>query len=191
MLLLLLAGCRRETVVERAARQYRESQESRIGMVRLEAARFAGMTDLQMVRANQTDGLGLAIRPQKTELHVGESLKLHLVYANLAAPVAVSATTCQGFSLSAEDEVAVESTSMDLTFSCSPQDPLRDNGVALTPGELRSVDVSTADTKLSFDHPGQYIVMVGWRSFRTTTGMFLSGSEYSLLGSNRILITVR
>ncbi len=189
--LLLLSSCHRETVLERAARQYREKQASRIATARLDTARFAAMTDVQMVRSNQTDGLGLALRPQKTELHVGEPLKLHLAYVNAAAKVSVSATTCQGFSLMVQDQVAGDSTTADITFSCSKSDPLSDNNVALPRGQLRAVDLTTADTNLNFPHPGQYIVTAGWLSFRLSDGTFLKGSEYSMMESNPLLITVR
>ena len=188
--LLLLAGCRRETVIERGARQYRERQESRIALAQMETTRFGAMSDLQMVRAKTTDGLGLAIRAQKTQLHPGEPLRLHLVYENVSARAPISATTCQGFLLAVEDEVKAESASMDLTFSCSKADPARDSGTELRRGELRSVDLSTAGTPLQFNHPGRYLVRVEWRSFQPRAGTLVLGVEYATVTSNPVLITV-
>jgi hypothetical protein len=191
LLLLSLAGCRRESVIERAARQYREKQESRIALAQLETARFETMTDAQMVAANTMAGLAVALRAQKTALHVGEPLRLHLVYEDFGAAAPVSATTCQGFSLSVEDEMMADAASAALTFSCLAADPSRDNGTELRRGELRHVDLSTADTAIHFDHPGRYIVTSEWRTFEPSAGTLVLGLEYATVTSNPVLVTVR
>ncbi|WP_263382417.1 hypothetical protein [Granulicella arctica] len=191
LLLLTASGCRRETVVERAARKYREKRKGELALAQLETVRFAGMTDPLMVRARMVNGLGLAVRPQKTELHAGEPLKVHLVYENFYATAPISAMTCQGFSIAVEDEASGDTASADVIFSCSKDDPLRDNALELPRGQLRSVDLSTADTDLKFDHPGQYIVTAAWRSFEPSAEQALQGKEYAVVQSNPVLITVQ
>ena len=191
LLLVTASGCRRETVVERAARRYREKRKGELALAQLETVRFAAMEDPQMVRARQVNGLGLAIRPQKTELHPGEPLKVHLVYENLYATEPISAMTCLGFSLAVEDEGSGDMASAEVIFSCSKDDPLRDNALELPRGQLRSVDLSTSDTDLKFSHPGQYIVTAEWRSFQPSSDQALQGKEYAVVQSNPVLITVQ
>jgi len=172
-------------------REFRARQESRIAHARLQTALFRPMTDAQMVVANRKEGLGLGIRPEKIALSVGEPLKLHLAFENVAARGPVSATTCQGFSIGSEDEETMMSTSVAVRFACPEEDWNRDNHVALRRGELKSAELSTGETKLIFRHPGDYIVIAGWQAFRTRDGMFQRGDEYAVMASNRVLITVR
>lgn len=190
LLLISLGGCRQESPLERAARIYRKKQEDRLGIIRLEAMRFARMPDVRMIFANQRDGLGLAIRAEKTELRVGEPLHLHIVYANISAHDPISAAPCQGFTLSYEDETLDKTGFVDIALNCPANDLLYNSGTELPHGQLRTADISTANTPLVF-HPGVYIVSVGWQSFRLPSGGAPPSSLYSSLSSNPILITVR
>lgn len=191
LLSVLVGGCRRETPIERGAREYRENQKGLMARATLQTMRIRGMTDAQIVRAYSRDGLGLGVRPEKADLHVGEPLKLHLIYQNIAARAPISATTCQGFSLTQEYEATGQSTTAPLVFACPQGDPLRDNNVELRRGELKTAEVTTADTPLRFDHPGRYRLFVQWQSFRTGADIFLPPSGYPTLESNPLLITVR
>ena len=191
MLLLLVCGCHQETPIERGTRLFRARQKSRFAAAAMQMKLFSGLSDGRMVRANPHDGLGLAIRVDKTEMRVGEPLRLHLVYENLSARGEISATTCQGFSLAAEEEATGVVAAVDLRFACPLDDPLRDNPAVLRRGNPRAVDVSTADTRLRFDRPGRYLILAGWQSFRPTEGMFGSRSEYAAVASNQVLIEVR
>ena len=177
--------------MERGARLFRARQKSRFTTAAMEMKLFSGLGDARMVLANRHEGLGLAIRADKTTLGVGEPLRLHLVYKNFGARGEISATTCQGFTLAAEEELTGVATAVDLRFACPAEDPLRDNATVLRRGEMRAVDLSTADTKLGFHHPGRYLVVAGWQSFRPTEGGFGQGSEYAAIASNQILVEVR
>jgi hypothetical protein len=188
---ILGSGCRRETPIERGAREYREEQHGRMASAALETMRIRAMTDAQILHAYRHDGLSLGARPEKTQLHIGEPLKLHLAYENIAAGTPISATTCQGFLLTQEDETTGQSTTTPLTFTCPQNDPLRDNNLELRQGELKTAEITTAGTSLHFDHPGRYRIVAEWQSFRPSNDLFLSQSGYPRLESNPLLITVR
>jgi hypothetical protein len=162
---VLAGGCRRETPIERGEREYREEQRGRMASASLETMRFQARTDAQMVRANHRNGLGLGIRPEKTELRVGEPFKLHLAYENLAARTPISATTCEGFSLAQEDEATDRSTTVAVPFACLQEDMSRNNNAELQPGELKTAELTIAGTLLSFNHPGRYRITLVWQSF--------------------------
>lgn len=183
-------GCRRETPIERGVRQYRERQQGRMAMAALETMRVGAMTDAELVRAYARRGLGLGIRPEKTEVRVGDSLTLHLVYENLAARVPISATTCQGFSLTSEDESG-QSITANLSFACSPQDMLHGNNLELPKGQPRTTEIATGSTSLRFNHPGRYFLIASWQSFLRGDGIYLAETGYPPLESNALLITVR
>lgn len=188
--LVAVSGCHKAGNVQPSSVPDQEKQAG-FAAAGAQTVLFSLMDDTYRVRANQHDGLGLAIHASSTNLRLGEPLIVHLAYENLAARGQISATTCQGFSLSDEDEITGVSTAVSIRFACPDDDFLRNNGKPLRGGELHTADVSTGNTKLTFDHPGRYIVMAGWQTFRPTDGMFLRGSEYSSMGSNQVLITVR
>lgn|GEM_PF-3969291 len=190
LLAVLAAGCHRETQEERFAREFRESQVSRVAAAKLQTALYQHLSNTQMIALNTKDGLGLAIRPDKLDLHVGEPLKLHLAYENISARGSISATTCQGWSISDEDVLTGLATAGAMRFSCSNDDLLRDDPRLLNRGDLKTAEVSTTDARITFDHPGKYIIMASWQSFRPRDGLFQIGDDYSLLGSNPVLITV-
>jgi hypothetical protein len=196
-LIAVLTGCRKQAPadttapVDPALRDYREKVQSRIAMAQLEMLRFHDMTDAQMVSGHQKDGLGFGIRLEKTELHVGEPLKVHLALENVAAHGPISATTCEGFSLAEEDSTTGVTTAVSITFACNHEDPLRDNNLALRQGELKTADIVVDKTRLSFDHPGRYLLNAGWQTFHPRDGLFQRGDEYSSMPSNLMLITVR
>ncbi len=177
--------------MERGRRLFRARQRSRFQTAAMEMELFARLSDGQRVRANEHEGLGLAIRADTSELRVGEPLRLRLLYENLSAREAISATTCQGFSLVAEDESTAAATSAELRFGCPAVDVFRDSNVPLPHGQLRAVELNTADTKLTFGHPGRYLVVAVWQTFRPAEGMFPNGSEYAAVRSNEVLVTVR
>ncbi|MEO6804070.1 MAG: hypothetical protein ABI197_12590, partial [Granulicella sp.] len=191
LLVALASGCRRETPIERAAREYRDHQRGQMALATLDTMRLRTMTDSQIVRAYARNGLGLGVRPDKTELHVGEALHLHLIYANIAARTPISATTCQGFLLTQEEEATSRSATVPLTFDCSKTDPLRNNSVELKQNELKTAEITTADTGLRFDHPGRYRLFAQWQSLRPGSDILLRPSGYPILDSNPLLITVR
>lgn len=186
----LVAGCHRETPIERGAREFRAKQKSRMEQAQLQTTLFATLTDRGMVFADRKHGRSLAIRPEKTELHAGEPLKIHLVFGNVDVrnPVSVG---CTGFSLTEEDEKTGLSTSADLNVLCSSDDLLHNNNTLLKRGEMRTADISTGGTKLSFDHPGRYIVQAAWQTSSPAEGMLVRGNPYPAIASNEVLITVR
>jgi hypothetical protein len=191
LLLTLGSGCRREDPIERSAREYRLRHASRLATAKAETARTQALSDDQLVRLNPRNGLSLGLRLEKTEVRAGEPLKVRLVYENFVSDGPISATTCQGFSLGSEDEETLISTSVAVNFSCPEDVPNRDNNIALPAGALRTVNISTAGTKLVFDHPGQYIVVAGWQAFRPRDGMFLRTDEVAVVASNQVLVVVR
>jgi hypothetical protein len=191
LLLVMAAGCRRETPIERFGREFRERQQSRFALAQLETLRIRGLSDNNLVRMHQKDGLGLAIRPEKTELRVGEPLKLHVAYENLSAKGPIAATTCQGFEMSDTDEATGAVTIEGMNFDCSLKDVEHDNQMELPQGVLKTGEVTTADMRLRFDHPGRHIVMASWQSFRPQDEVILRGEGYSLVGSNQLLIIVK
>jgi hypothetical protein len=190
LLSLLTGGCHRETSIERGVRQYREKQQGRMAMAALETMQVRTMTDEQLIQAYSRSGLGLGIRSEKTELRVGDSLTLYQVYENLAARVPISATTCQGFSLTSEDE-AGQSVTANLSFACSPQDMLHDNNLELPKGQRKTAEINTGGTNLRFPHPGRYRLTAAWQSFRQGDKIYLAETGYPPLESNALLITVR
>jgi hypothetical protein len=190
-LVAMASGCRRETPIERAAREYRENQRGQIALATLDTLRLGTMSDSQIVRAYTHDGLGLGVRPEKTELHVGEPLKIRLLFGNIAARIPISATTCQGFLLIQEEIATGRSATVPLSFGCSKTDPLLNNNVELKQKELRTAEISTADTNLRFDHPGSYRLFAQWQSLKPANDILLPPSGYPPLDSNAVLITVR
>jgi len=191
LLAVLLAGCRHETQQERFTREFREKQTSRVATAKLQTALYRHLSDSQMMAVNTKDGLGLGIRPDKLDLRVGEPLKLHLAYEDIAARGPISATTCQGWSISDEDVLTGLTVAGAVRFSCSNDDLLRDDPRLLNRGELKTAEVSTADAGIAFHHPGTYILMASWQSYHPRDGLLQIGDDYSLLGSNPVLITVR
>jgi hypothetical protein len=187
---MMAAGCRRETPVERFQREFRERQQDEFVIAKLETLRIRGVSDAVLVRMHQKDGLGLAIRPEKTELRVGEPLKLRVAYENLSAKGPIAATTCQGFNMSDTDE-AGSVTLEGMNFGCSLKDVEHDNQLELAQGVLKTGEVSTAEMRMRFDHPGRYVVTASWQSFRPQDEVILRGEGYSVVASNALLITVK
>jgi hypothetical protein len=187
---MLVSGCHRETPIERGAREYHERQQGRIASAELETIHFRGLSDAQMVAVNHKDGLGLGLRLQQLDRHLGEPLKLHLAYENTAAQGPISATTCQGFSLGTEDMATGQSTAAPVTFNCNKEDPLRDNNLHLPQGELKTANIIEQAADLNITHPGQYLLVAGWQTFSPHNRLFLRGDEYSTLPSNQVVVTV-
>ena len=188
---MLATGCRKETPIERGVREYRRRHEDHLAQAAVATARTQALADDQLVRLSPQDGLALGLRVENTVLHLGETLRAHLVYENLGADGPISSTTCQGFSLGSEDQDSLVSTSAPVKFSCDEDDPTVDNNVALEPGQLRRADVSIEGTQLSFTHPGRYILVAGWQAFRPREGVMLRPDQYAVVASNQVLITVK
>ncbi len=188
--LMLLTGCRQEDPIARGAREYRARHQSLMEQARNATERSQLLPDDQLVRLNVRDGMGIGMRLDKTDLHVGEPLRIHLVYENFGTETPISATTCQGFSLGSEDEDTLVATSVAVRLSCPDEDINRDNDVPLPQSQLQRATVTTEGTRLTFDHPGLYILVAGWQAFRPREGIFLRPDSYSVVASNKVLITV-
>ena len=186
---VLVAGCRRETPIERGAREFRARQKSRIEQAQLQTKLFAMLPDRDMVLPYRRDGLGLGIRPAKTELRMGEPLRLHLVFEDFDGrnPVPV----CTGFSLTGEEVQTGLSTTVDVPVGCSMEESVRESTAHLKRGELRSAEVSTDGTKLRFDQPGRYIVQAAWQPSRSADALLAQGEPYRAVASNLVMITVQ
>ncbi len=188
--LLPVAGCHEETPDEAAAREFRKAQKDRMSVAKLNTGLYRMLTEQQIVRANDRDGLALALQPLDVEVRVGQSVRVRLLYANLSAFEPVSATSCQGFSLVAEDAATGAAQTAPLAFDCSKEGALLNNKTELQRGQVRASAISTAGTPLRFDHPGSYLVMATWQSYRPAEDAVLLPTHYHAIESNSLLVTV-
>lgn len=178
-----LAGCRSAPPPAPAARVSTTATPTR----------FDGMTDEQLVHANQTDGLGLGLKIPGLDgnrFPAGAPVPLHIVMEDLGARAAIASGMCSGFSVVATDMNTQDSQTNELTpTNCIATIPYPDE-IPFEKGKLKAVDLSQRSASNMTLAPGTYLMSVTWRAVPAGKATMPSPPAYTSVNSNAVQITV-
>jgi hypothetical protein len=155
------------------------------------AVDLSKLTDEQLVAADQSDGLGLALRIPGNTFHTDEPIPLHLLIENFGARIPIAAGLCSGVFLAYEDAVTHESGGSDLVANprCTATEPYPDT-VPLERGKLKIIDT----TSLAAAHltlvPGHYLLTITWKAIPAGPGTLQEPLAYANLRSNSVPVTI-
>jgi hypothetical protein len=155
------------------------------------AADLSNLTDEQLVAADQTDGLGLALRIPGKTFHTNQAIPLHLLFENFAARIPIASGMCSGVSLTYEDAATHESGSSDLAANsrCIDADPFPET-IPLEQGKLKTVDLTSMAAAHLTLPPGNYLLTVTWKAIPAGPGTLAEPTPYATLRSNPVPIAI-
>lgn len=155
--------------------------------------RFDGMTDEQLVHANQTDGLGLGLKVPGIDgnrFPAGAPIPLHLVLEDLAAREPVAGGLCGGFSLVALDLNTQDSQTNELaTPHCFAAVPYPDE-IPLEKGKLKVADLTAENFGHMALKPGTYQLTLTWHALPAGKQTFPERPAYTTVLANPVQVTV-
>lgn len=150
----------------------------------------APLTDEELVRANQHDGLGLGLRIAGTSFPASQPIPIHFAVEDFAAPTAISSGLCSGVTLDFENIADhVGGSSPIDNHKCISTFPSLDE-IPLTRGKLKTFDITQRDASYLTLPPGTYNISITWNSFPAGRGTILTRQPYSMLKSNVVQVTV-
>ena len=151
------------------------------------------LPDEQLVRANQTDGLGLGLKVlglSGNRFPVGAPLPIHIVMEDLGAREPIASGMCSGISITATDLNTQDSQTNDITTShCFAAVPYPDE-IPFTKGKLKAMDVTQHNASNMSLAPGTYSLVVTWRAIAAGKATISLKEAYATLKSNPVQITV-
>jgi hypothetical protein len=150
------------------------------------------MTDEQLVAADQSDGLGLALRiPGNTTFHSADAIPLHILMENFGARIPIASGMCSGVALAYEDTATSESGSSDLAANprCIDADPFPET-IPLERGKIKTVDLTSMAAAHLTLPPGHYLLSVTWKAIPAGPGTLVEPVPYATLRSNPVPVTI-
>ena len=154
-------------------------------------ARFAGLSDEALVRANQNDGVGLGLRAAGSSFQAGQAIPLRILVEDLGARVPIAGGLCEGASLRYDDAVDQQGSTSKLNNShCIEMVPNPDE-VPLVPGHLKVFEVTQENASHMTIRPGTYDLTVTWAVPPAGKGRILASEPYTTITSNPVRVTVR
>ena len=150
----------------------------------------AKMTDEQLVRAQQADGLGLGLRLDASSYRTGVQIPMHILMEDLAATVPIASGMCSGFTLTYEDTTShVGRTEKIDNPRCFSSVPPPDE-IPLVKGKVKSVEISQRNAS-NMDIPvGTYLLSVNWKAIPAGKATIIAPPAYTSVQSNSVVVTV-
>ncbi len=152
------------------------------------------MTDEQLVRASQTDGVGLGLKVPGIDgnrFPAGAPIPFHIVIADLGARAPIASGMCGGFSMTAVDLNTQNSQTNDLaTPHCIAAQPYPDE-IPLAKGKLKVVDLSENNFSHMALGPGTYQLTLTWHAPPAGKQTFPEQPAYATVTSNAVQVTVQ
>ena len=157
------------------------------------STKFDGMTDEQLVHANQASGLGLGLKIPGLDgnrFPASAPLPLHIVMEDLGAREPIASGMCSGFSLTATDLNTQDSQTNEITTPhCFATVPYPDE-VPFEKSKLKAVDITERNASNMTLAPGTYALTVTWHALPAGKGTIVDRPAYATVISNAVQVTV-
>jgi hypothetical protein len=148
------------------------------------------MTDDQLLRNNESAGLGIGLRAPETTVKAGEPIPLRILFEDFAATTPVGAGLCSGLFFSYQNTQNADAGVIDISnTSCQIGHPYPDS-IALEKGKEKVLDFTGPQALHIGLLPGTYLVAVRWEAAPVNNGGLMDSTRYATLRSNEIKLTL-